>query len=190
MALREGTELRILDAAEELFFSRGVAATPIDAVIERAGVSAATLYRGWASKESLLAAALERRQRAWIAVWDAAVERAADDASRLLAVFDALDEFRAQPRGSRWCAFLGAAAEYVDAPAEVSAAVREDTRALRERLTAFAHPLVDTGERAGALAEQLLLVVTGDLAMRLREPGTGSAPARAVAEALVAAARR
>ena len=189
MALREGTELRILDAAEELFFSRGVAATPIDAVIERAGVSAATLYRGWASKEALLAAALGRRQRAWIAVWDAAVERAGDDAGRLLAVFDALDDFRAQPRGSRWCAFLGAAAEYVDAPAEVSAAVREDTRALRDRLTALAHPLVDSAEGAASLAEQLLLVITGDLAMRLREPGAESSTTRAVAEALVSAAR-
>ncbi len=190
MALREGTELRILDAAEELFFSRGVAATPIDAVIERAGVSAATLYRGWASKEALLAAALDRRQRAWIAVWDAAVERAADDAGRLLAVFDALDAFRAQPRGSRWCAFLGAAAEYADAPAEVSAAVREDTRALRDRLTALAHPLVDSAEGAARLAAQLLLVITGDLAMRLREPDAGSSTARTVAEALVSAARR
>lgn len=190
MALREGTELRILDAAEELFFSRGVAATPIDAVIERAGVSAATLYRGWASKEALLAAALERRQRAWIAVWDAAVDRATDDSGRLLAVFDALDDFRAQPRGSRWCAFLGAAAEYADAPAEVSAAVREDTRALRDRLTVLAHPLVGKEQRAAELAEQLLLVVSGDLAMRLREPGAGSSTARVVAAALVTAARR
>lgn len=184
MALRESTERRILDAAEDLFFTAGVAATPIDAVIDRAGVSAATLYRGWASKELLLAAALDRRQRAWIAEWDARIDDARDAEGRLLAVFDALESFREQPRGSRWCAFLGAAAEYADAPQELADAVRADTDALRSRLTDLARPLV--GTRAAELAEQLLLVVSGDLAMRLREPAASTATARSIARALLA----
>ena len=63
-------------------------------MLERSGVSAATLYRGWPSKEALVAAALERRQCDWLATWDRAVDRAADDRGRVLAVFDALDEYR------------------------------------------------------------------------------------------------
>jgi AcrR family transcriptional regulator len=185
MAIRTRTESRLLDAAEELFFTRGITATPVDAVLERAGVSAATLYRGYPSKEALLAAALERRHLAWLAAWDRAVDRQDAPEGRLLAVFDALDDFRQQPVGSRWCAFLGSAAEYADAPPEVAEAVRRDTDALRDRLTALAAPVA--GQHAGALAEQLLLVVTGDLAMRLRDPGYGTATARAVAAALVAA---
>lgn len=185
MAIRTRTESRLLDAAEELFFTRGISATPVDAVLERAGVSAATLYRGYPSKEALLAAALDRRHRAWIATWDDAVARHHSPQGRLLAVFDALDEFRQQPAGSRWCAFLGSAAEYADAPAEVATAVRLDTDTLRERLTGFAVPVA--GDRAGALAEQLLLVVTGDLAMRLRDPGYGTGTARTVAAALLTA---
>lgn len=185
MAIRTGTETRLLDAAEELFFTRGIAATPVDAVLARAGVSAATLYRGYASKEALVAAALARRHRAWLATWDAAVERATTDEDRLLAVLDASAEFRARPDGARWCAFLGAAAEYAEAPPEVAEAVRADTDALRTRLTDLARPVA--GDGAAALAERLLLVVTGDLAMRLRgaaAPGV----ARDVAVALVRAA--
>ena len=140
--MRPGTEQRVLDAAEELFFSRGIAATPIDVVLERAHVSSATLYRGWSSKEALVAAALDRRHDDWVATWDRAVDRARDDRGRLLAVFDALDDYRATPAGSRWCAFLGTAAEYVDAPADVRAVLDRETDTLRRRLAEAARPLV------------------------------------------------
>jgi AcrR family transcriptional regulator len=183
MGIRSNTETRLLDAADELFFSRGIAATPIDAVIERAGVSTATLYRGFASKEALVAAALERRHRSWLEIWDGAIARHDSDRGRLLAVFDALDEFRARPDGARWCAFLGSAAEYPDAPAEIADAVRLDTEAFRTRLAALAVPVV--GGRAAGLAEQLLLLVTGDLAMRLRESGRGTSTAREIAGVLL-----
>lgn len=185
MVLRHGTETRILEAADELFFARGVASTPIDAVIARAGVSAATLYRGFPSKEALLAAALERRQRAWIQAWDRAIARRRTAEGRLLAVFDASEDFRSHPNGARWCAFLGSAAEYADAPPDVAAAVQTDTQALRRRLTELAVPVA--GERAPGLADKLLLVFTGDLAMRLRDPAQSTATARSIAAVLVAA---
>lgn len=184
MTIRERTATRLLDAAEELFFRDGIAATPVDAVLARAGVSAATLYRGYGSKEALLAAALERRQRAWMEVWERAVSRQESAEGRLLAVFDALDEFRIRPSGARWCAFLGSAAEYADAPAEVAEAVRADTEALRGRLRELALPLA--GDRAERLADELLLIVTGHLAMRLRDPAHDSTAARRITRALLA----
>jgi AcrR family transcriptional regulator len=184
MAIRASTESKLLDAADELFFSRGIAATPIDAVIELAGVSAATLYRGYPSKEALLAAALERRHREWLEMWDSAIAAQDSDEGRLLAVFDALDSFRTRPLGSRWCAFLGSAAEYVDPPAEVERAIRRDTETMRARLAQFA-AAVDA-RRSSELADQLLLLVTGDLAMRLRSPDHSSHTARSIAATLVA----
>lgn len=188
MAIRSRTEAKILDAADELFFTRGIAATSIDAVTARAGVSAATLYRGYPSKEHLLAAALERRHRAWIATWDDAIAHRRTAEGRLLAVFDALDAFRAGALGSRWCAFLGSAAEYVDPPAEVADALAVDTAVLRTRLAALAQEVVPTA--ADALADELLLVVTGELAMRLRAPDAPPGTARRVAEAVLAGRRR
>jgi AcrR family transcriptional regulator len=186
VATRESTRTRLLDAADELLFTRGVASTPVDAVLERAGVSPATLYRAYGSKDGLVAAALDRRQRSWMTVWDEHVAHAGDDRARLLAVFDALEHFRERPDGARWCAFLGTAAEYADPPPVIAAAVQQDTDDLRARLTELARPVVGR-RRAAGLAEALLLVVSGDLAMRLRTGG-GADPGttRAVAEAVVA----
>jgi AcrR family transcriptional regulator len=183
MGIRATTEAKLLDAADELFFSHGISATPVDAVLARAGVSAATLYRGFPSKEALVAAALERRQGAWLEVWDEAVERADTPEDRLLAVFDALEDFRSRPDGSRWCAFLGSAAEYADPPAEISRAVARDTSTLRARLQDLAAPVV--GSDATALAEELVLIVSGELAMRLRDPDHHPGVARAIAAAVI-----
>ncbi|WP_134767036.1 TetR/AcrR family transcriptional regulator [Nocardioides sp. 1609] len=182
MAVRQRTETKLLDAADELLFTHGVAATPVDAILARAGVSPATLYRAYGSKDGLVAAALDRRHRAWLAVWDDAVARARDDRGRLLAVLDALDAFRVRPDGARWCAFLGTAAEYADPVPALAAALRQETDALRDRLTELAVPVV--GDRAAMLAEELMLVVTGELGMRLRG-GSPAGVARAVATALV-----
>ena len=43
----------ILEAAAELLLSRGLGAVSMDAVAETAGVSKATIYRWWPSKEML-----------------------------------------------------------------------------------------------------------------------------------------
>ena len=185
MGTRESTRTRLLDATDELLFAGGALHTPVDRILERAGVSPATLYRAYGSKEELIAAALDRRHGEWLETWDAAVARASDDRTRLLAVFDALDQFRSRPDGARWCAFLGSAAEYADPPDEIGRAVALDTTTLRDRLRRLAEPVV--GDEATALAEQLLLVVSGDLAMRLRGTGRGSTAGRSIASALIRA---
>ena len=48
----------ILDAAAELLLARGLGAVSMDAVAERAGVSKATIYRWWPTKETLALDAL------------------------------------------------------------------------------------------------------------------------------------
>jgi AcrR family transcriptional regulator len=48
----------ILDATSELLLDRGLAAVSVDTVAERAGVSKATIYRWWPTKESLALDAL------------------------------------------------------------------------------------------------------------------------------------
>jgi AcrR family transcriptional regulator len=51
---------RILEAATELFYKRGVHATGIDLIISEAGIAKATLYNNFESKEVLVAKYLER----------------------------------------------------------------------------------------------------------------------------------
>ncbi len=185
MGTRDSTRNRLLAAADELLFAVGDTSAPVDRILERAGVSPATLYRAYDSKEALVAAALDRRHREWLEVWDAAVARATTDRDRLLAVFDALEEFQARPTGARWCAFLGTAAGYADPPPVLAEAVRQETDSLRRRLRQLSEPVA--GPRVAALVDALTLVFSGHLAMRLR-PGPPSATpglARDVAALLI-----
>ncbi|WNG81110.1 helix-turn-helix domain-containing protein [Mycobacterium sp. ITM-2016-00316] len=187
MPMRKGSEDKLLDAVDDLMFTAGIEATSVDAVLARAGVSAATLYRGFRSKEALVAAALERRQQRWQQVWDDAIDAAHGDEERVLAVFDALDTFAGTRHGARWCAFLGAAAEYANPSAEIAAAINRDTDHLRHTLRRLAQQLPCADPHG--LAEALLTVFTGELAMRLRggrrdRAGMG----RQIAETVLAAA--
>jgi AcrR family transcriptional regulator len=55
----------VLDAAAELLLTRGLSAVSMDEVAERAGVSKATIYRWWPTKETL---ALDALYTEWAAV--------------------------------------------------------------------------------------------------------------------------
>ncbi|MGY1693164.1 TetR/AcrR family transcriptional regulator [Geodermatophilus sp. SYSU D01105] len=102
---------RLLDAAGELFYESGIAATGVDAVLARAGVSPATLYAHFSGKDGLVAAYLEHRFRRWQEAWDEVLEEQSDPVDRLLSVFDAVARYRAAEGGRRGCAFLAAATE-------------------------------------------------------------------------------
>lgn len=54
------TRTRLLDAAEELFAERGIAATPIEEIAERAGFSRGAFYSNFVDKDALVMAILER----------------------------------------------------------------------------------------------------------------------------------
>jgi AcrR family transcriptional regulator len=86
---------RILDTAYELFSHRGVHDVGIDELIERAGVAKATLYRHFPSKDELVLAFLEQRERRWTYGWVEAEarQRGATPEEQLLAIFDLFDEW-------------------------------------------------------------------------------------------------
>lgn len=52
-------DLAILRAGLELFIERGVEGTSMEQIAKRAGVGKPTIYRRWAGKEELIAAAME-----------------------------------------------------------------------------------------------------------------------------------
>jgi AcrR family transcriptional regulator len=60
----EKARLAILEAAAELLLERGLPAVSMDAVAEQAGVSKATIYRWWRTKETL---ALDALYNEWAA---------------------------------------------------------------------------------------------------------------------------
>ena len=61
----EAAHQAILEAVADLLMERGLGAISMDAVAERAGVSKATIYRWWPTKETL---ALDAIYQAWASV--------------------------------------------------------------------------------------------------------------------------
>jgi AcrR family transcriptional regulator len=102
-----GARERILSASYELFSRRGVQSVGIDAILTHSGVARQTLYRHFPSKQALVLAFLERRDRVWTRGWlQHEVElRATDPAQRLLAMFDLLDEWFHRP-DYECCSFI------------------------------------------------------------------------------------
>jgi AcrR family transcriptional regulator len=167
---------RILDAASVAFYRRGIRAVGVDSVIAEAGVAKATLYRHFPSKDALVQAFLERRDRRWRAWFEEAVDRLAPDpAARPLAVFDALGEWFASD-DFRGCAFINAAVEITDPDHPARAAVRDHEERLAAYLTRLCRE-AGLDDPAGASAA-LFLLVEGAIVCALIE-GTDAPAARA-----------
>ncbi|TME70063.1 MAG: helix-turn-helix transcriptional regulator, partial [Chloroflexi bacterium] len=60
---RQSARDRLLRAADELFYSEGVHVVGVDRIVERAGVTKATLYNTFGSKDDLVRAYLEQHMR-------------------------------------------------------------------------------------------------------------------------------
>lgn len=107
----ETAERRILDAADRLFYVRGIEGVAMADVRDAAGVSLRRLYSLHPSKGDLVAAWLSDRHARWMQWFADAVDTRTDaGADALLSTFDALDEWVDTP-GYRGCAFLNSLAE-------------------------------------------------------------------------------
>jgi AcrR family transcriptional regulator len=103
---------KILKAASELFYSQGIRATGVDAIVKAAGTTKMSLYKYFPSKNDLVIAFLRKRDNDFTEWFVAQVDRQADTSqAKLLAIFDVLEEWLAIPE-FRGCAFINAAAEF------------------------------------------------------------------------------
>ncbi len=190
MPVPQQTRERILDAAERLFFTTGITASGVDSVAAAAGVSVVTLYKHFGAKDNLLREVLSRRLDSWTVHWDAAIARADSAQERLLAIFSAVETFRAAAGPTQWCCFLATASERPapepGASDPVFDLVAADTRLVTGRLVELAR---DGGYRdPEAVAAALLLVYNGVLSSLLRgQPAEPVRYARAAAQAVLAA---
>ncbi len=99
---------RILSAAYELFSRRGIRAVGTDEVIERAGVARATLYRHFATKNDLVLAVLELREKIWThgLIEAQSEQRGNTPEEQLLAIFDVLHDWFQSRDGYEGCSFI------------------------------------------------------------------------------------
>lgn len=88
-----GPRDRILNAATTLFYEEGIQ-VGINRIIARADVTPTTLYRHFASKDKLVAAALEQWSAEWLQWLHDRVEQSGEEPEvRLAALWDALDQW-------------------------------------------------------------------------------------------------
>ncbi|MFH8984230.1 TetR/AcrR family transcriptional regulator [Streptomyces varsoviensis] len=151
---------RIVAAAEELFYNRGITAVGVDLIAEHSGVTKRTLYNQFGSKDHLVAVYLAGRDQRWRALVQAAVDAAGTPAEAVVAPFEALRTWSAA--NTRGCAFINALAELPDA-AHPAHRVAADQKLwllnLFEELAAAADC-----PRPAALATRLLVLHEGAIA--------------------------
>jgi AcrR family transcriptional regulator len=150
---------RIMEAAQDLFGTRGIRAVSAEEVVGVVGMTETAFYRHFLSMEHLVVAYLERR-----AAWERGVVAAARQASG----GDVCEAFRlvmeeigatGRVQGSPGCPFVDAAREFPDAENSVRRLVMAHRRWFE---TALAEMLAQVGiTEAAAAAGQLMMLRDG-----------------------------
>jgi AcrR family transcriptional regulator len=174
---------RLLDAAERLIYRDGINSTGVDTILAEASVARMSLYNQFGNKDGLVLAALDRRDRRWMAWYEARVTALAPAGrGRVLALFDALGEWFRQP-DFHGCAFINAAGELADPAHEVRQLAARHKLALARFVTRVADA---AGQ--GALDRALFLLIEGAIVAAMVEARPDAArDARDVAARLIGA---
>ena len=147
---RETAEARVLEAAEELFYARGVQTVSMAEIRAAAGVSLKRLYQLFPSKDALVAEFLRRHDQWRREALSAYVDSHGDTPrERILAVFDWQYTWFSRP-DFRGCAFTNCYGELGATWPMVVEATRAHKTAVREYLgelvTAAGEPAWLTGQ--------------------------------------------
>lgn len=146
---------RVLEAADALFYARGVQAVGMDEVRGAAGVSLKRLYQEFPGKEQLVLAVLDARHAFWEEGVARAAARATTPRERLLSVFDFLEDWFAGD-DFRGCGFINTFGEMgaqSPAVAEAARAHKASFRNYVEDLTVQAGGTRDLGAQIALLVE-------------------------------------
>ncbi|AGL16677.1 TetR/AcrR family transcriptional regulator [Actinoplanes sp. N902-109] len=175
---------RVLDAAEARIVARGIRAMAMTEVRDAAGVSLKRLYALYPTKEALVDAVLDRRDEWWRGRLRDVVDRVDDPRERLLAVFDWLAAWFAEP-GFRGCTWINAYGEMGATSPAVLARVREHKDRFAAQLTGWA---ADAGLPPQLGAQVLLLAEGAMVTAAIQGSPAVAATARDAAAALLGAA--
>jgi AcrR family transcriptional regulator len=152
---------RILAAASTLFYEQGIRVIGVDRIAEAAEVTKKTLYDRFGSKDQLIAAYLDRRNRIWHVFLDEQLERRKPSTPEelILALFGALTDWMAESR--RGCGFINASVELAAPDHPAMPVIVGQKQWMRAEFVAQAE---QAGFRStGELADRLLLLHEGAL---------------------------
>lgn len=174
----------ILDTASKLFYSQGISATGIDAIVKTSGVAKMSLYKYFPSKEALVLAHLEKSAASLRDRILHGLEAKGDEPKqKLLSVFEVFEEILACP-GFRGCPFINAAAEFADPASPVQQFSAEFYRSVTGLLADLARQARMANPEI--LARQLVVLLMGAIVREQVQHQSGSMQtAREVAEILI-----
>lgn len=179
---------QILETALQLFYQKGIQHVGINEVIAASGVAKRTLYRHFPSKDDLILEVMRHQAREWLGWFEDAIARKGGvPKERLLATFDVLQDWYANPN-FRGCPFINAVLEIADAahPAhQVSVQLRESVRAYIMQLAS------EAGVRdPAAFSQQYLLLIGGaSLMATIEGKPTGAEYAKSTLSVLIDASQ-
>lgn len=122
---------KILQTASRLFYEQGYHVTGINQVIAEAGVSKASFYHHFSSKEELCIAYLHKRHQNWFSWLQQEVELYEDHQERLLSLFTFLERWLPDSN-FRGCAFLNIASEFPSPDSKIRLLVVNHKNALQD----------------------------------------------------------
>jgi AcrR family transcriptional regulator len=175
-----------LDAAERLFYARGIQTVGMDEIRATSGLSLKRLYQLFPAKELLVEAYLDRRDIAWRRRLADRVDRHTAADERVLAVFDHLHAWFGEP-GFRGCAWINSYGEL----GATSPGIALKARTHKGAFKAYLDALVDAAGLPAATAAQLQLLAEGAMVMAaIFETPEPALQARQAAALLMKAAPR
>jgi len=175
---------RILATASELFYQKGIQHVGINEVIAASDVAKRTFYKHFPSKDKLILEVMLYREKQWLQWFESSVEQRGKTAKeKLLATFDVLGEWYAQP-DFRGCPFINAVLELANAnhPAHhVSVTLREAIRTHIMKLATEA----GVGDPEAFSQQYLLLIGGASLMATIEGTPTGATHARQALSVLI-----
>ena len=154
----EDPRTRILEAAGRLFYTEGVRATGTERIMAESGVAKATFYRHFDSKDNLVLAYLEDRDRQ---MWE--YMNAPEPPGDIFAALQKLERSINAP-GVIGCPFLRVASEFPD----TAHPLHQRVIAQKDEMVAFFSALLKPLHKDHKLiATQLLALVDGCLSLRM-----------------------
>lgn len=155
------SKVKILATADELFYTEGIHTVGVDRIIAGAKVTKATFYKHYRSKDLLIIAYVEGRDREIREFLDRA-EAEFDDPKEVLRALTVKIGAEATRPGFRGCPFINAAAQFADPehPVRVAVTAHRDwySNRIEGLMRAIGHP------HPGDAADDYLLARDGALA--------------------------
>ena len=139
---------RILETANRLFYDEGIRSVGIDRLISESGVTKATFYKHYGSKDRLIVEYISQRHSLARESVDTVIREARNPKLAIQALIDQTVADVVSP-GFRGCAFINAATEFTDSRHAVRQIVSDHrewyAETLSDLLKELGHPLPGDG---------------------------------------------